>query len=55
MNLSPTMRSFGTAMNNNFGEVEETGILITIKDIYPEKKDRHIDSYLNSSKNYENK
>ena len=46
MNLSSTMRSFGTAMNNNFGEVEETGILITIKDIYPEKKDRHIDSYL---------
>ena len=35
---SSTMRSFGTAMNNNFGEVEETGILISIKDIYPEKK-----------------
>ena len=50
MNLSSTMRSFGTAMNNNFGEVEETGILITIKDIYPEKKDRHIDSYLKELK-----
>ena len=50
MNLSSTMRSFGTAMNNNFGEVEETGILISIKDIYPEKKDRHIDSYLKQLK-----
>ena len=26
-----------------FGNVEETGILITISDIYPEKKERHID------------
>lgn len=55
INLSSTMRSFGTAMNNKFGEVEETGILISIKDIYPEKKDRHIDSYLKELKNYENK
>ena len=50
MNLSSTMRSFGTTMNNNFGEVEETGILISIQDIYPEKKDRHIDSYLKQLK-----
>ena len=50
MNLSSTMRSFGTAMNNNFGEVEETGILISIKDIYPEKKDRHVDSYIKQLK-----
>ena len=44
MNLSPTMRSFGTAMNYKFGEVEETGILVTIDDIYPNKKERHINS-----------
>jgi hypothetical protein len=50
MNLSSTMRSFGTAINNNFGEVEETGILISIKDIYPEKKNRHINSYLEQLK-----
>jgi len=42
MNLSPTMRTFGTAINNHFGYVEETGILVTIADIYPSKKDRHI-------------
>ncbi len=42
MNLSPTMRCFGTSMNERFGNVEETGILIKIADIYPSKKDRHI-------------
>ena len=41
MGLSPTMRSFGTAINAPFGGVEETGILVKIKDIYPEKFDRH--------------
>jgi len=45
MNLSPTMKSFGTATNEGFGGVEETGILIKISDIYPEKKLRHIESY----------
>jgi hypothetical protein len=46
MNLSATMRTFGTAINTHFGEVEETGILVTIADIYPTKKERHISSYL---------
>lgn len=46
MQLSPTMKAFGTAMNKDFGDVEETGILVTIADIFPEKKHRHIDSYL---------
>ena len=41
MNLSSTMRSFGTAVNTPFGNVEETGILVTIKDIFREKYDRH--------------
>lgn len=45
MNLSLTMKSFGTAMNPEFGEVEETGILITIKDIYEAKKERHLDTF----------
>jgi hypothetical protein len=42
MNLSSSMKTFGTALNQNFGDVEETGIMIAIADIYPEKKDRHI-------------
>jgi len=45
MQLSPTMKVFGTAINDDFGSVEETGILITIADIYPSKKERHVDTY----------
>lgn len=42
MNLSPTMKTFGTAVNPDFGNVEETGILVTIDDIYDDKKERHM-------------
>lgn len=45
MNLSSTMRIFGTAVNDLFGNVEETGIIVTVSDIYDYKKDRHISSY----------
>jgi hypothetical protein len=45
MNLSATMCSFGTAMNHSFGEVEETAIMVTIQDVYPEKKSRHVDTF----------
>lgn len=41
MSLSPSMRVFGTVINPDFGDVEETGILITISDIYPKKSERH--------------
>ncbi|MDR1739621.1 MAG: GNAT family N-acetyltransferase [Bacteroidales bacterium] len=40
--LSATMRTFGTVVNHHFGDVEETGILITINDIYDSKKERHL-------------
>jgi hypothetical protein len=46
MSLSPTMKTFGTAWNEDFGGVEETGILVTIADIYEAKKDRHVNTYL---------
>ncbi|HUX96665.1 MAG TPA: GNAT family N-acetyltransferase [Bacteroidales bacterium] len=45
MNLSPTMRTFGTFMNHKFGDVEETGIMITMRDMYVEKINRHLASY----------
>jgi hypothetical protein len=45
MNLSPTMRSFGTFINHKFGDVEETGIMITMRDMYVEKINRHLASY----------
>ncbi len=45
MVISPTMKTFGTALNETFGGVEETGILLKIEDIYEQKKDRHISTY----------
>lgn len=42
MNLSPTMKTFGTAVNAEFGNVEETAILVSLKDIYEDKKERHM-------------
>ncbi|MDR1336532.1 MAG: GNAT family N-acetyltransferase [Tannerella sp.] len=46
MSLSPKMRTFGTAINSEFGEVEETGILIDINEILEEKKKRHMETFL---------
>ncbi len=45
MSLSPTMRVFGTAINDEFGDVEETGILIAVNEILEEKRIRHMDSF----------
>ncbi len=44
MNLSPSMKVFGTIVNSDFGSVQETGILVTIQDIYKDKYTRYIDS-----------
>jgi hypothetical protein len=49
MKLSPSMKTFGTALNPGFGEVEETGIMINIDDIYPIKKERHIATYIRNT------
>jgi len=46
--LSPTMKNFGCAVNHEFSEVEETCILITIADIFEEKRKRYIESFLQS-------
>lgn len=46
MSLSPSMKSFGTAINPGFGGVEETAILINIADVYEAKKLRHIATYI---------
>lgn len=45
MNLSPTMKLFGTAINYGFGNVEETGILIAVDEIFEQKRVRHIESF----------
>lgn len=46
MNLSPTMKLFGTAINDGFGDVEETGILIAVNEILENKYVRHIESFV---------
>lgn len=45
MNLSGSMKTFGTSINTAFGDVEETAIIITIADIYDYKKDRHMSTF----------
>lgn len=40
--LSPSMKVMGTLHDKDFGEVDETAVLITIADIYPHKIERHI-------------
>ena len=45
MSLSLTMRMFGTAINDEFGNVEESGIFFAIEEIFEEKKQRHIGTY----------
>lgn len=45
MSLSPTMKMFGTAINDEFGDVEESGIFFAINEITEEKKHRHISTY----------
>ena len=49
MSLSPKMRMFGTAINHEFGEVEESGIFFKIDEIDNQKKSRHIDTYIKDS------
>ncbi|MDR2910025.1 MAG: GNAT family N-acetyltransferase [Bacteroidales bacterium] len=51
MNLSPSMKTFGTAINKEFGNVLETGIIVTINDIYEVKRDRHIETYIKGKEN----
>lgn len=49
MNLSSSMKSFGTATNPDFGDVEETGLIVTIADIHQSVLDRHIGDYTGKS------
>lgn len=48
--LSPTMRMFGTAINEEFGNVEETGVFFKISEIFEEKKKRHFESFIKNTR-----
>ena len=43
MNVSPSMRVFDSTLNVEFGNVYETGLLVTTADMYEEKVKRHMD------------
>lgn len=45
LNLCPTLRYFGNAANDEFGDVYETGILVPLNEIDSAKRDRHITSF----------
>ena len=42
MNMSPTMKSFGAGINDEFGDVIEAGILIKLDEMHEEKDNRHM-------------
>ena len=46
MNLSPSMLYFGTGINDEFADVYDSGMLIEYENLYPEKRKRHADSFL---------
>lgn len=45
MKISATMRTLGTGINDEFGNIYDTGILVCFDDIYQEKKEHHISPY----------
>lgn len=45
MNASPTMKMLGTAVNEEFSNVEETAIMVCFNEMYDEKLTRHVDSF----------
>ena len=45
MNMSQSMIYFGTGINDEFADVLDSGMLVAFDDIYPEKMDRHVNSF----------
>ena len=48
MSISPSLKYFGISDNPGFGEVEELAIMIHIPEIYENKRERHITSFIKS-------
>ena len=46
INTSHSTKMFGTAVNEEFSNVEETGILVCFDEIYDDKRARHVESFL---------
>ena len=50
MNLSHSMKTFGTALNSGFGDVEETALLITVEDMYENRRERYMSPFKHLSR-----
>ena len=46
MNLSPSLVYLGTGVNDEFANVLDSGILVAFDELYPEKKARHVETFL---------
>ena len=46
LNLTNDLQFFGNAINDEFGDVLESGIMVDLETVYPEKKERYINSYI---------
>lgn len=46
LNLTNDLQFFGNAINDEFGDVLESGIMVEVDTVYPEKKERYINSYI---------
>ena len=46
LNLANDLQFFGNAINDEFGDVLESGIMVDLETVYPEKKERYINSYI---------
>ena len=46
MNSSPTMKMFGSSVNDDFFDAIEIGILVNFDEMYADKRDRHKEPYL---------
>ena len=46
LNLTNDLQFFGNAINDEFGNVLESGIMVDLETVYPEKKERYINSYI---------
>ncbi len=46
INASPTMAIFGSAVNDELSDAIETGLMIHFEEIYAEKRDRHVRTFI---------
>ena len=46
LNLTNDLQFFGNAINDEFSDVLESGIMVDLETVYPEKKERYINSYI---------